>query len=137
MSADAAPDPLRRLEASLYKQLLAMTLAFGTLGTVLGGPAWGLAAAIGPLAAIAYYFLLAGYTRRLFSFGRVPFVPLLVLALVGRQAVCVGALAFCYVQLGQPWLACLATLFVARHWVLVAAWTPVPPALAPALPATI
>ncbi len=135
MNADAS-DPLRSLEASLYKQLLALTLAFGAVGLLIGGPDWGLAAAAGPLAAIGYYALLAGYTRRLFAFGRVPFVPVLVLSLVGRQLVCVGALALCYFQLGQPWLACLATLFVSRHWVLVAAWSPATPALTPVIPAT-
>jgi hypothetical protein len=120
----------------LYKQLLALALASGLVGVFGGGWDWGLSAAAGPLAGLGYYALLAGYTRRLFAVGRVPFVLLLVLSLVGRQLVCVGALAFCYFQFGQPWLACLATLFVSRHWVLVAAWSPAKLALAPAIPAT-
>ena len=123
MTADAPDrDLLRRLETSLYKQLLVLTVVCGAIGGILGGPEWGLAAALGPLAGMGYYALLAMSTRRVFSAGRVPAPIVLIFGLAGRQVLSLAAPALCFFWLGQPWLACLLTLVVARHWILVAAW---------------
>ena len=124
-------DILGRLEVTLYKQLLVMAVACGLVGAIFGGPDWAIAAALGPLAGIAYYALLAMSTRRVFASGRVPAPLFVILGLAGRQAVSLAAPALCFFWLGQPWLACLLTLVVARHWILVAAW-PRGAALAPA-----
>ncbi|MEB3330248.1 MAG: hypothetical protein VKQ33_13550 [Candidatus Sericytochromatia bacterium] len=80
-----------------------------------------MAAAVGPLTAIGYYRLLADQTRRVLASRRVPAAGMLSLAVAGRQAFCVAAPAACWYLLGEPWLACLTTLVVARHWIVVAA----------------
>lgn len=131
MTPAADRDHLSRLETSLYKQLLVMAGVCGLSGALFGGPPWAIAAALGPLAGIAYYALLAMSTRRVFSAGRVPAPIFVIFGLAGRQAVSLAAPALCFFWLGQPWLACLLTLVVARHWILVAAW-PRGGALAPA-----
>ncbi len=122
MTPAADRDPLSRLETSLYQQLLVMSVACGSVAAIFGGPPWAIAAALGPLAGIAYYALLAMSTRRVFSAGRVPAPIIVIFGLAGRQAVSLAAPALCFFWLGQPWLACLLTLVVARHWILVAAW---------------
>lgn len=139
MTPDAPDrDFLGRLEARLYKQLLVLAAVCGGLGAALGGVAWAAAAALGPVAAIAYYALLAMSTRRVFSAGRVPAPIVVIFGLAGRQVISLAAPAACFFWLGQPWLACLFTLVVARHWILVAAWprdaafSPAPPS--PAAP---
>lgn len=122
MTPSADRDLLSRLETSLYKQLLVMAVVCGALGALFGGPPWAFAAALGPIAGIAYYALLATTTRRVFAAGRVPAPIVVIFGLAGRQAVSLAAPALCFFWLGQPWLACLLTLVVARHWILVAAW---------------
>ena len=123
MTPDAPTrDPLSRLTASLYQQLLVLALGMALVGLCLGGPAWGLAAGLGPIAAIVYYFLLAQQTRRVFAAGVVPPTPLVVFALAGRQVISLAVPAACFFWLGQPWLACLFTLVVPRPWILLPAW---------------
>ncbi|MEB3223924.1 MAG: hypothetical protein VKS61_17755 [Candidatus Sericytochromatia bacterium] len=91
------------------------------VGAAALGPAWGVAAALGPVTAIGYFRLLSAQTRRVLAAGRVPAPGLLAVAIAGRQAFCVAVPAACWHLLGEPWLACVATLVVARHWIVVTA----------------
>jgi hypothetical protein len=114
-------DDLSLLENRLYRQLLAMSLVSAVAGWGIGGTAWAVSAALGPLAAIGYFGLLAAHTRRVLASGRVPSAGLLSVSLAGRQAFCLAAPAACWYAWGEPWLVCLATLLVARHWIVVVA----------------
>jgi hypothetical protein len=113
---------LRAIEQPLYAQLLLMAVVSLMVGTVLGGLNWGLAAAAGVVTAMGYYRLLAVQVRRQFAVRRVPPMLLIIVALAGRQALCLAVPALCFFTLGNAWLACLITLVVARHWVMIVAW---------------
>lgn len=123
MIADPFPlDVLSSLERPLYAQLLILAGVAGGLGWASGGWAWGLSAALGMLTALSYYKLLALQTRRQFATRQHPGVPHLVILLALRQMVCLAVPALCFVAFGQAGLACLATLVIGRHWILVVAW---------------
>jgi hypothetical protein len=123
-------DDLSLLENRLYRQLLVMSFVSAVACWCIAGAAWAVSAALGPLAAIGYFRLLAVHTRRVLASGRVPATGLLSVSLAGRQAFCLAAPAACWFALGDPWLACLTTLLVARHWIVVAARPSALPAVA-------
>lgn len=113
------PDSLRSIQRPLYIQLAAMAIAAMGVGFVLGAPNWGISAGVGFLTAIVYYVLLAAQVRRTLGRGKLPHVLVLIISMLGRQVVCfLGPLA-CLYAFGQAWLACLVTLLIARHWVMV------------------
>lgn len=118
------PENLDALERRLHLHLAVMTaVAFG-VGFLAGGWTWGASGAIGCVAAMLYYFLLGQQVRRQLARGHQPGVSSLVVSLMGRQAVCAFAVLVCFAAFGTAWWACLATLFVARHWVVVVASRP-------------
>jgi hypothetical protein len=116
-----APDHLRTIETSLYKQLVAMALLVLGLGAIVGGWQMGLSAAIGVVTAIFYYMMLGVQVRKQVAIARPPNLLAVILSLFGRQVICLAAPAACFFLIGQGWWASLITLVVARHWVMVAA----------------
>lgn len=113
---------LRSIEQPLYGQLAAVGVVVFGLGLMVGGWRWGVAAGVGVAAAMLYYVILAAQVRRQFARGRVPKMVILVGCLAARQIVCLAAPAACFFSLGTAWLASLATLVLARHWIMLVAW---------------
>lgn len=122
MTPHPSQENLRAIEQPLHIQLLFMAVVSLVTGAVIGGPKVGLAAALGVLTAMGYYKLLAAQVRRQFAFRRVPPLMLIIGALAGRQLLCLAVPAACFFTLGTAWLACLVTLVVARHWIMIVAW---------------
>lgn len=123
MTSPFAPDTLRALERPLHKHLAVM--AGGALlacGFTLGWD-WGLAAAIGFLAGMLYYRLLAFQIRRQMLLAKPARLLPVLISLFVRQVVCLAAVGVCYMFLGAAWWACVAAIGVARHWVLVLAFS--------------
>lgn len=116
------PDHLARIERRLYTQLGGLVVASAGIGMVLGGWQLGLAGAIGFLTAIFYFMLLSAQVRRQLARGRQPNALVMVASLLGRQVICLAAPAFCFFAFGQAWLACVVTLLIGRHWVMVVGW---------------
>ena len=121
-SPTLVPDHLASIERRLYTQLGGMVIATAGLGVVLGAWQWGVAGAIGFLTAIFYFMLLSAQVRRQLARGRQPNALVMVASLLGRQVICLAAPAFCFFALGQAWLACVVTLLIGRHWVMVVGW---------------
>ena len=113
------PYSLRSIERPLYLQLAALAACAVGAGFVFGAAAWGLSAGAGFLTAIAYYILLGVQVRRTLARGKQPHVLVFIISMLGRQVISFAAPVACYFTFGQAWWACLVTLLVARHWVMV------------------
>ncbi|MEB3197937.1 MAG: hypothetical protein VKP62_12115 [Candidatus Sericytochromatia bacterium] len=81
--------------------------------------------------AAIYFALLAVQTRGVFALGRRPTPIRSVLALALRQMVCLLGPILALFLFGEAWLACLVSLFLGRHWILVVAWPTTPAGLVP------
>ena len=71
---------------------------------------------------MAYFKILAVQVRGQFARFKAPNYVILIGCLAMRQLVCLAVPAVCFFALGTPWLACLAALVVARHWIMPVAW---------------
>lgn len=121
-SPTIAPDHLARIERRLYSQLAAMALLSAGVGVAMGAWMYGVCGAIGVLTAMFYFALLGAQVRRQLAKGRQPNALVMMASLLGRQVICLAAPAFCFFAFGQAWLACLITLLIARHWVMIVGW---------------
>lgn len=117
--------PLAAIENTLSRHLLVGGGAVALVaGIGLGAPV-GLGVLLGMLTAAIYYRLLGVQVRRQLPDAGAPrasALPLVVVSLAGRQAVCLGGLLLSLKTLGwSGFWAALAALLVARHWVIAAA----------------
>lgn len=121
-SPSLVPDQLASIERRLYTQLGGLVIATAGLGVGFGAWTFGIAGAIGFLTAIFYFVLLSAQVRRQIAKGRQPNALVMVASLLGRQVICLAAPAFCFYAFGPAWLACVVTLLIGRHWVMVVGW---------------
>lgn len=115
-------DDLGHLESRLFRHLFVMSLLSFAVGGMFAGLEWGIAAALGPLAALAYYRLLARHTRNAVRHRVHPGNMLASLFLGLRQVVSIVPPLACFATWGEAGWACLATLVLSRHWIVVVAW---------------
>lgn len=111
------------MERALSAQLSGLMGVMGMVGWAAMGPTWGLAAAVGVASALVYYRMLAFQTRRAIARGFMPGLGLVMGALVVRQFVCLAGPLLCLAFLGPAWFASVATMLIARHWILIVAWS--------------
>lgn len=121
MSVATGPE-VRQMQGMLYRHVAAAGLVSLGAGLALHLSAWGYAAALGFLATGIYYWMLGRQVTRTLAFGQRPALVQVVLLMLGRQGICMLACLVSLLAWGTPWWACLAALFVGRHWVMVAAY---------------
>ena len=120
------PDNLSASQRTLTVQLAAMMVLSLGVGLAFGAWDWGVAAGAGFLAAIIYFVLLGMQVRRTLASGRQLNVAAIIVSLLGRQVICFLAPLLCFYYLGQAWWACVITLLIARHWVMLVGNSGVP-----------
>lgn len=110
---------LSRLQTTLTAQMALAGLASALVGWIFRVPEWGLSAALGFWANATYFWLLRMQVERMVGRERRLALPMTMVAVAGRQLVCLLAFLVAFLLWGSAWWLCLGAIVLGRNWAMI------------------